>query len=183
MGGTGDDVFYVDHISDRIIEGVGGGYDIVRTSVSFTLAQGIAVQELRVEGGGNINLTGNGSANRLVSGTGVNSLTGGGGRDVFVFDFASITKFGSSIRDSRDTIVDFSHGVDRIDLSSIDANSGSSGDQAFASLGISAGANGLWTVRLGADLILSGDVDGNATADFEILLKNLTTLTTADIIL
>lgn len=183
VGGVGDDVFFVDNAADRIIEGVGGGYDIVRTSVNFTLAAGIAVQELRADGGGEISLTGNGSANRLVAGTGVNSLTGGGGRDVFVFDFGSITNIDSGISGNRDTITDFSQGIDRMDLSGIDANTGVSGDQAFANLGTSAAANRLWWLASGLDVILHGDVDGNATADFELLLRNLTSLNTADIIL
>lgn len=175
VGGAGDDVFYIDHANDVIIEGVGGGYDIVHATVNYTLAAGIAIQELRAEGA--VNLTGNGSSNRLVAGTGVNSLTGGGGRDVFVFDFSSSTS------SSRDTITDFTQGLDRIDLGGIDANSGLASDQAFLGLGSSAVANRLWWLASGSDLILWGDVDGNATADFELLLKNLANLTTADIIL
>lgn len=175
VGGAGDDIFYVDNARDVIIEGVGGGYDIVQAAVSYTLAAGIAIQELRAEGA--VNLTGNGSSNRLVAGTGVNNLTGGGGRDVFVFDF------GSSTSSARDTITDFTQGLDRVDLGGIDANSGLAGDQAFLGLGNSAGVNRLWWLASGSDLILRGDIDGNATADFELLLRNLANLTTADIIL
>jgi serralysin len=177
LGGAGDDVFFVDNVNDKVVESIGGGYDIVRSTVTYTLGAGIAVQELRAEGTGAINLTGNGSANRLVAGTGGNSLTGGGGRDVFVFDF------GSSTTASRDIVTDFSTGTDRFDLSSIDANNVTIGDQTFASLGTNPAANSLWWLAAGTDLILRGDVDGNLVADFEVLLKNLTGLSTADIIL
>lgn len=178
VGGAGDDFFFVDNVDDRIIEGTGGGYDIVQTRVSYTLVSGIAVQELRATGGGSINLTGNASANRLIADTGLNSLTGGGGRDVFVFNF------GSSITGVRDTITDFTQGLDRIDLSGIDANLGSFGDQAFASLGTSAAANRLWWQSLGSDIVLRGDINGDtSTVDFELLIKNLASLTTNDIIL
>jgi len=177
LGGAGDDVFFVDNVNDKIVESIGGGYDIVRSTLTYTLGAGIAVQELRAEGTGAINLTGNGSANRLVAGTGGNSLTGGGGRDVFVFDF------GSSTTASRDIVTDFSTGTDRVDLSSIDTNNATFGDQAFASLGANPAANSLWWLAAGTDLILRGDVDGNLVADFEVLLKNLTGLSAADIIL
>lgn len=177
VGGAGDDLFFVDNADDRILEGTGGGYDIVQTTVSYRLGSGSAVQELRATGGGTINLTGNASANRLVADTGLNSLTGGAGRDVFVFNF------GSSTTGLRDTITDFTQGLDRLDLSGMDANLGSFGDQAFASLGTNAAANRLWWQTQGSDLILRGDVDGNTSADFEVLIRNLSSLTTNDIIL
>lgn len=80
-GGAGDDTYYVNSASDQIVEAEGGGSDKVFASVSYTLQAGSYVQGLTLTGGGNLNGTGNGIANRLEGNSGDNVLRGMAGDD------------------------------------------------------------------------------------------------------
>ncbi|HEX8224314.1 MAG TPA: calcium-binding protein, partial [Allosphingosinicella sp.] len=83
-------------------------------------------------GGGHDVLTGGDGADLIVGGAGADSLTGGGGADTFRYDAAS---------DSvglADLIGDFQSGLDRIDLSRIDADTIAGGNQAFSWIGSNA---------------------------------------------
>ncbi|HWW24564.1 MAG TPA: calcium-binding protein, partial [Caulobacter sp.] len=73
----------------------------------------------------NNSLTGGAGADVILGGGGADLLAGGLGADTFVFTAAS-----DSAPGGRDVILDFGAG-DRIDLSSIDANTGLAGDQGF----------------------------------------------------
>ena len=81
-GRLGDDTYIVDHPGDVVKEVVGGGYDVVKSSVSHVLADEVEV--LQLQGSAAINGTGNGLANRLVGNAGNNVLDGAGGADVMV---------------------------------------------------------------------------------------------------
>ncbi len=68
--------------------------------------------------------------------------------------------------------------VDKIDLSALDANSQTNGNQAFKFIGTQAFNGTKGAIRLkksGKNIIVQGDTDGNKAADFEILLKNVKT--------
>ncbi|WP_232629216.1 M10 family metallopeptidase [Methylobacterium sp. Leaf118] len=120
-GGSGNDTYLVDKPGDRVIEATGGGWDSVAAGVSYTLAAGQEIEELRIllsAGDRAINLTGNtfaqavignDSANLLNGGWGKDVLTGRGGADTFVFNSA----LGAS---NVDRITDFTS-VDTIRLS------------------------------------------------------------------
>lgn len=177
IGGAGDDSFYVDAANDIITEAVSGGYDTVYSSANYTLAEGAAIQALRAVGTAGLALAGNEYSNHIYSGAGADTLTGGGGGDTFVF-----ANIGDSDPAGRDRITDFAAG-DHLDLRGIDADTGLASDQAFGALGTLAGAHLLWTTISGSDLILRGDVNGDTTADFELLLKNFTALSVSDILL
>jgi serralysin len=79
----------------------------------------------------------------------------------------------------RDTISDFVRGQDRIRLSGIDAKSGVLLDQAFTFIGAAVFTNvaGQLNFRAG---IISGDVNGDGVADFQINLIGATALAAAD---
>jgi Ca2+-binding RTX toxin-like protein len=147
-GGTGNDVYIVDNAGDVVFELAGEGIDTVRASLSYTL--GANVENLVLTGTSNLNgmgnelnnvLTGNAGSNRLnggagndrlIGGDGVDYLTGGAGSDTFVGEInatKSATRLFGNI--SIDVVLDFQSGVDKIDLSGIDANFGLAGDQAF----------------------------------------------------
>ncbi|WP_133304747.1 M10 family metallopeptidase [Mesorhizobium sp. DCY119] len=81
-GGAGNDIYYVSSAGDQTIEAAGGGSDIVRSSISWTLAAN--VERLELLGTGNLNGTGNGLANTLVGNSGSNVLNGGAGNDYIV---------------------------------------------------------------------------------------------------
>lgn len=131
-GGLGDDVYVVDDMGDRIIEGGAAlGFDTVRSLVDFRLSGpqvtgrlerleltgngdtvGIGNQvanDLRGNDGNNL-LEGRRGADRLAGAAGDDTLSGGAGNDRFVFDLAPD---GSGL----DLIVDFDQGEDRILLS------------------------------------------------------------------
>lgn len=73
----------------------------------------------------NDNLYGGGGNDRIIGGLGIDGLNGGTGNDTFVF-----TGLNQSSTVNPDHIYDFAKG-DVVDISSIDANPGVAGDQAF----------------------------------------------------
>jgi serralysin len=83
-GGAGNDKFYVDSAGDFVFEGVGGGADIVYSTVNYTLAAGQEIETLSAKdtaGATALNLTGNEFANTLTGNAGINQLDGGAGSD------------------------------------------------------------------------------------------------------
>ena len=101
-----------------------------------------------------------------------------------IFDFNDITE-ALVVAGLRDIIMDFSSAqLDKIDLSTIDADSTLVNDQAFAAAILTSGAfAAAGQLRLVGD-ILSGNTDNNfATSEFEIQLTGVTTLSGADFIL
>ena len=200
-GGKGNDTYIVDNAGDRIIESTSNGLDRAETSVSYSLA-GIHVEDLFLIGTAAINGTGN-SLNNIVKGNsgnnalnggggndklngaaGADKLTGGTGADQFIF---------SSISDStvqlagQDTILDFSRTQgDRINLSPIDANTNAAGNQTFKFIGSAAYSHKAGELRFGlsnGDTIISGDVNGDAVADFRIVLDRGLKMIASDFVL
>ena len=250
-GGAGDDIYYVDSITDAVIEAAGAGIDTIYSSINYslnaipggsssyvenltltgsategsgnslgnritannsgntlygydgndTLVGGAGADSLlggngndQLDGGagndslsggfgddsliggtGNDRLYGDGGNDTLVGGAGVDFLSGGDGNDTFVFKSAT-----ESTTASRDTIVEFVHGVDKIDLLAIDANTLVAGDQAFTFI-VAAPFHRLagelrYDARSG---LLSGDTDGDGGANFEVWLSNKPALLSA----
>jgi hypothetical protein len=188
-GGNGDDTYYVDSSEDVAVEFANQGTDTVRTTATFTLGQ--HVEKLIADSNAGLTLTGNGLANTITGGGGDDTITGGAGRDVmtggaggdaFVFQALSDSVVGGG----RDLIKDFAAGIDKIDLTQIDANTGAGGDQAFSFIGAGAfthTAGELQAKTLGANTLVSGDVDGNGQADFHILLSGSVALQATDFLL
>ena len=132
-----------------------------------------------VGGAGADHLVGGVGADVLTGGAGQDTLTGGGGHDSFVF-----TAIGDSKVATPDLITDWLTG-DRIDLSSIDADSKSKGDQAFH-WGATAGHTGDIVSHYDAahDItVVDLYVDKDARADAEIWLSGNHTLGAGDFLL
>jgi Ca2+-binding RTX toxin-like protein len=127
----------------------------------------------------------------LKGGDGDDTLTGGNGRDVMrgglgsdTFDFNKTNE--SAVGGQRDRIEDFSKVEDFIDLSTIDAKTGA-GNQAFDFIGTQ-GFHGVKgelraTATASGNTIIAGDTDGDASADFQILVQGVTGLTAGDFVL
>lgn len=129
-------------------------------------------------GDGDDRLLGGLGDDKLTGGLGRDALTGGAGKDTFDFNLVKE----SALRPGSDQITDFDHKQgDRIDLSTIDANSHTSGNQAFRFIGSHAFSHDEGQLRL-LGHFLQGDVNGDGKADFEIRL-NVASLHTADLIL
>ncbi len=190
-GGDGDDsVIYssaVRSVKVELDKGRASGKDIGKDTLS-------AIENI-VGGAGDDSLTGNAQANSieggagkdaikagdgddtLVGGLGRDALTGGNGADVFVFTSTA----DSATKSSRDKITDFRTG-DKIDLSGIDADTGTSGRQAFDGLftSLSSGDAGRLVFSKG---VLLGDVNGDGVADFQVELAGVRSLALSDLIL
>jgi Ca2+-binding RTX toxin-like protein len=148
---------------------------------------------------GNDTIAGNGGADRIFAkegadlidggagndtlegGAGADTITGGIGADRFVFRAVDLG--------STDRISDFSAAEgDRIDLLAIDANANVTGNQAFviALRGFTGNAGELLIVPSGTtvdEYLVQGDVDGDGTADFSLIVSSPTVLAAADFIL
>lgn len=93
IGGSGNDLYIVDSASAIITELAGEGTDLVRSSVTFSIAPFDNVENLNLTGTSNINgtgnnannvLTGNSGRNQLVGLDGNDTLDGQGGRDILI---------------------------------------------------------------------------------------------------
>lgn len=212
VGGAGSDTYTVDDVGDVIVESTKGGTDVVKAAVSFTLGPNVEKLTLTgssaIDGTGNElanTLNGNSAANslyglagndtlagmagddRLEGGDGSDVLRGGTGFDVLLggagndkFDWDSIAE--SGLGATRDQVLDFTSGKDRLDLTGIDARAGTSANDAFTFIGTSAfsGVAGELRYELangtGGDFTLvQVDVNGDGAADFEIALVGHTT--------
>jgi serralysin len=123
---------------------------------------------------GNDGLYGRGGNDVLIGGAGTDRLHGGAGSDTFSFQAV-----GDSLPGARDTIVDFATGLDHIDLRPIDANTRVAGNQAFSYLGAGAFTKVAGQLRF-AGGIVSGDVNGDGIADFQIAVSGVTKLVAGD---
>ena len=209
-GGLDDDVYVVDSLGDQINEVSGQGAETVYSTISLTLAPNL--ETLWLVGAGPLNGTGNsidngvvgndsdnvlsglggddflvgyGGADQLfggferdflnggagddliVGGGGGDRLYGEGGADVFRFDSVADSRVNGG-NDDRDAIMDFEVGVDKVDLRTLHA----SGSDTFSLVSDSSGTAQLIHVDLG----------GDGSIDMEIVLFNVTTATTADIL-
>lgn len=163
------------------IKGVGNAGD------NTLLGNSIANQMLGRDGNdlingglGNDTCDGGLGDDRLTGGRGTDRLKGGAGHDIFDFDAFSELGRGSA---GRDQILDFSRGEDRIDLSTLDANSSLASDQAFRFVSAFSG-NATGQVRYDHGIVqISTDAD--AQAEYEIALVGTppASLSAADFIL
>ena len=123
-------------------------------------------------------------------GGGVDVMTGATGIDTFFYaDYIGDANADSGVGAGlRDIITDFVQGTDKIDLSDIDADVVTAGNQAFSFINGAAFSDPPFLTgevrfdQTGGNTIIQVDrvSDGNFTADFEIQLNGLFTLTIAD---
>jgi Ca2+-binding RTX toxin-like protein len=140
------------------------------------------VADTLVGGGGNDILYGLDGNDILTGAGGADFMLGGAGADTFVYTSAS-----ESLPFATDLIFDFSSAqADKLDLSGIDANSGTAANDAFSVVTAFSGAAGQVTIAApdaSGYYHVSGDVNGDGVADFVIALNVTGTLTSADILL
>jgi VCBS repeat-containing protein len=134
---------------------------------------------------GRLQIFGGAGGDRLRGGAGADTLYGGLGGDLLIGNAGADTFRYLAVNETNgvtalDLISFFETGADKIDLSGIDANTSTfAGDQAFTWIGGNAfsgapgelratydAGSGRWTVQ--------GNVDGNAAADFVLLVEVIT---------
>ncbi|MEN5036762.1 calcium-binding protein [Pseudomonas sp. TWI929] len=131
-------------------------------------------------GKGNDQLFGGDGNDTLIGGLGKDILAGGAGADIF--KFGALAEMGTS-SSTRDVISDFESGIDKIDLSALDANTTTSADNPFVSfIAANAAFTAAGQLKFSAG-VLYGNTDGDAAAEFSIQLTGVTTLTVNDLIL
>ena len=133
-------------------------------------------------GSGNDTLKGNIGNDLLIGNTGADKLDGGGGADVFQYFSTAESGVGSL---KRDAISDFVHNSDKIDVHSIDAKFGASGNQDFSFIGTQAfSAEGqVRVVTEGDNTLVQINTTGNDGTESEIQLAGHVTLFAADFVL
>ena len=208
FGGLGDDQYFVG-TGDVIAETLNQGYDKVFSSVAFTLAANL--EELNLFGSTSVKGVGNGlnnvifgngagctlqgmaGADYVVGGAGADSITGGAGADLIYgqagadrYVFSTLADFAAAA--TPDAIGDFSHADgDRINLSAIDPDTVTPGNQAFAFIGTAAfAATGQAQVRWqlqGADVLVQIDSNRDQVVDQVLLLYGVSTLVAGDFML
>ena len=165
-GTSGADTFIFAAATGNILVTLLGGADKV---------SGGDGNDVQLGGGGNDTMDGGGGADWLNGQAGTDSLTGGVGADSFVF--GDLTEMGTGA--ARDVITDFVHGQDILRLTLVDADLNTVGDQQFTY--IAGAAFGLHAGELryfGG--IVSGDVDGDGVADFQIAVTGSPVLAVTD---
>ena len=168
FGRGGDDTIYGDNGNDTIYGE--NGFDTLYGGTGHDkLYGGLAVDAL--SGGEGDDL--------IVGGEGRDNLKGGLGADTFVWE--SLLDFGGKVISQADRIMDFvGADGDKIDLSAIDANTNSLGDDAFSFIGGAAfsGAAGELRAKTISDgnTYIYGDLDGDKAQDFVIRVDGAVSL-------
>jgi Ca2+-binding RTX toxin-like protein len=121
-------------------------------------------------GAGGDTLAGGANGDLLRGNGGADLLRGNGGADTFQYFAATDSSVAAS-----DRILDFTFGVDKIDLSRIDADITTADDQAFSFIGQQAFGNVAGQLRTEYDSatgrwLVQGDTDGDGQADFQIFV-------------
>jgi Ca2+-binding RTX toxin-like protein len=170
----GDDILKGDDGNDRLLGGDGDDQ----------LYGGLG-NDILLGGAGGDRLFGDEGADTLIGGLGSDTIEAGPGgvdtsRDVVRYE--SLKDSGATAA-TRDEILWFKPGQDKIDLSKIDANLGLKGNQAFKVVtGFTKAFGEVRLVKSGNDTLVQIDGDKDNSIDMTILVKNAH-LTKADFIL
>lgn len=178
--GAASGATYVGSIGDDTLGGTDLADDITGGDGDDDISGGDD-DDILVGGIGDDMLSGGAGADDLTGGDNVDTLTGGGNddaTDIFRFDNDD-SGIGAG---NRDIITDFEDagiaGGDTIDLFS-----GEVGDGTGSFVGTGSFTNTALEVRyatVGSDAIVEVDVDGDGTADFQIEVQNVSSLTDSD---
>jgi Ca2+-binding RTX toxin-like protein len=178
-GGTDGLILTGNDAANKIVGS--GGADTIDGGIGNDILTGGLGIDTHTGGAGNDKLLGGEAGDFLTGGQGADILTGGNGNDMFIYESLSDSTVAPA---GRDQIADFLIGSDRIDLEQIDAVLGD-GDNAFNFVGAAAfqNAGDLRAVAAGNNTLVSGDIDGNGVADFQIVVRGTMTLSATDFVL
>jgi Ca2+-binding RTX toxin-like protein len=213
LGGFGNDTYDVKGIGDDVREDANSGVDWVNSWIDYVLPDNVEHLALKaggltgtgnalgnqifgsdgndqlyglggndtVDGGaGNDIVDGGDGDDYVVGGAGLDKAWGGAGKDYFAFGNDIVGQVGA------DEVMDFVRGVDKIDLRAIDASAAAAGDQAFRLIGtknFSRKAGELQVKAYGDGVLVSGDINGDGVADFNIWVHGVSRLSGGDFVL
>ena len=174
-GGSGNDLMQGQAGRDTLFGG--GGHDSLSGGAGNDWLVGSGGNDRFTGGSGNDILSGGAGRDRIQGDGGADMLTGGAGADRFIFlRVSDIVKSG----DTSEKITDFSRSQgDIIDLSAIDANTRSGGNQAFDFIGGQRFSGDAGELRF-KNGILQGDVNGDRRADFSLHVEDVGRLFASD---
>lgn len=144
--------------------------DVVKVALdsAVTINGGDGIDQLRGSNLADV-INGQGGNDKLMGLGGADTLTGGIGADQFRYLFSTDSTLAES-----DRILDFTNGEDKLDFRALDADPVAAGRQTISFVGTSAFvANGTAQARYvdsGGDTLVQIDLDGNGTADMQIVL-------------
>ena len=176
-GGSGLDTIFGGDDQDFLYGG--GGADSIFGGHEDDEVDGNSGDDIVTGGDGNDKVYGGSGKDLLTGGNDRDRLWGGGEADTFDFNAAGESAVGAN----RDIIKDFDHDeADLIDLKGIDAKSGPAGDQAFTFIGDTSFNNKAGELRF-HNGVLSGDTNGDGSADFQIKVNGINSLSANDLVL
>jgi VCBS repeat-containing protein len=195
-GGAGADTLTGDTLANTLNGGVGNdalnggaGHDTLNGGSGIDILTGSTGNDSLNGGNGADTLNGGAGNDSLLGGSGNDILTGAGGQDTFTgglgadrFDFNLLAE--STVGTAHDQILDFTSG-DLIDLAGIDARTNLAGNNVFSYIGersFSGVAGQLHSQIVSGNTIVSGDVNGDAVADFEIEVTGVHHFSSADFV-
>ncbi len=157
---------------DNTLNGLGGNDTIYARAGGDSVSGGSGTDLIYGQAGGDT-LSGGDGADRILGGSGADSISGDAGDDTVTAGFGGDTVSGGadadrfvfvSASDRGDLINDFQvAGADSIDVSNIDANTGTGANEFFNWGGTTATANGLWYADGASAWTVYADTDGDAT--------------------
>lgn len=171
LGGSGKDDLEGDKGKDTLYGGAGAdllkgrkGADLLEGGDGADRLVGGNGTDTLKGGDGDDTLIGGGDDDVLVGGAGADLLEGEEGDDTFVFQEASDSGLGAA----ADKVLDFESGKDLIDISALaDAF-------VFSKDGLAGSAASFTLEESNGSTRVQVDVDGDAVADMEIVLRNVT---------
>lgn len=196
IGGTGKDVLFGGAGSDTasyVTASAGVRASLSKPTSNTGEAKGdsySSVENLAGSGKSDF-LEGNSGRNNIFGAAGNDKITGGGNQDTLYGGIGADTFIYNSSKDSTlerfDMISDFSRKEgDKVDLRGIDADSTSTGNQAFTFIGskaMSGHAGELRWEKVSSGTWILGDTDGDGDYDFGVHFDDLTSLAKGDFLL
>jgi VCBS repeat-containing protein len=150
-----------------VIDG-GQGVDTVYGGSGDDTIRGSQANDGLFGGSGSDVIYGDQDDDLIVGGYGADTLSGAQGADRFAY---------LSVRDTNDTILDFVHGTDVIDVDALNFNT------PVNSGAFTAAHDLVWFVQ-GGNTVVLGDTDGDlTTAEFMVTLNGVTTLSAGDFVI
>jgi Ca2+-binding RTX toxin-like protein len=149
------------------------GVDIIKATINAVNVINGGDSTDQIRGGALADTINGGQGNdKIIGFTGADIITGGDGADQFRYLFATDSGLGVA----ADHITDFLAGLDKFNFTLLDADPVAAGRQAAQYIDTAA-FSGVGYAELrysvsGADLLVQVDLDGNGTADMEIVLDN-----------